>query len=152
MSKRSTVYLPDKLQKILASYGDEKSLSGCIATLITRYDKITREACPALSDSEWFLICEALKGDGGLVTGGVDQAGMVWAAISDAAQSALGEKWGVNCRELADKLQHLSLAGRIAVSDVAARFWSLPATQLAEFSLTNSISNFELLSAGAKIE
>ncbi len=127
MSKRTTVYISDKIQKIIGSYGEENSLSGVISTLVDRYNQLTQEAIPIFSEAEWSLICEdALKGCSvAQVSGDSDPAAMVWANIYDC-KPEIGEKWGVNCKELADKIHSLPLSGRMAVWDLAARFWASP--------------------------
>jgi hypothetical protein len=144
MSKKSTIYFPDSLLKILNSFGVDNS-SGAICTLIERYDRITREAIPELTENEWMCFCDIHNGCGGFLSaGGMDQAPSAWASVADSVSDGLSEKWGVGCKDFSAKLQALPLVGRIAVWDVAARFWASPNL--------NKISARELLiEAGAKI-
>jgi hypothetical protein len=140
-AKRQSIYIPEKIQEILATYayGDESSISGTIAAIIDRYRAITADATPELPANEWMAICDVLNGCGMLLAAGGgrhDQAPMAWASIADSEQDGLGKKWNVDCRGLAEKIRMLPLAGRIAVWDVVARFWaseqlnSLPAEDL----------------------
>lgn len=146
MAKKTTIYLSDETEKALAAYGEENSLSGSIATIIARYQAITAEATPELSEPEWSAIVDALNGCGAwLSAGGVDPAGMVWAELYDSEPDGIGEKWGVEVRELAERLRALPFAGRCAVWDVAARFWASPRL--------NEIDTLALLiESGAKIK
>lgn len=145
MSKRTSIYMPRETRAFLTAYGEENSISGSIAAIIKRYDEITREAMPALAENEWCAICDVLNGCGVLLSsGGYDQARSIWAEIADSEPDGLGEKWGISCRELAEKLRGLPLAGKIAVWDVAARFWASPRL--------NDLETRELLiESGAKI-
>ena len=145
MSKKTTIYIPDKIEKLINAFG-EGSLSGALATITERYDKITREAIPGMSEAEWSCVCDCLNGCGvWLSAGGPDPAAMIWAEVSDSEPDGMEEKWGVDCKELSAKLQALSLVGRIAVWDVAARFWASPNL--------NKISTHDLLiEAGVRTE
>lgn len=120
---KSSIYIPDHVNRIIGAYG-RATYSGTITTLVERYTRITADACPELTEAEWSAICDALNGAALLMgSGGMDLAAMVWAEVADA--HGLGEKYGVDCRELAAKLQALPLAGRYSVWDVAARFWRI---------------------------
>lgn len=144
MSKKTTIYIPDKPEQILAAFGCD-STSGALATIVERYDRITRESIPELTEAEWSAIADVLNGCGTLLaSGGHDQAQSVWAEIADSEPDGLNEKWGISCRDLSEKLRALPLVGRIAVWDVAARFWA--SSQL------NKMSSTDLLrECGAKI-
>ena len=57
----------------------------------------------------------------------------------------MGDKWGLDIMALATKLRELPWAGRVAVWDIAAKFWASP--QL------NELPTVELLTkVGAKIK
>jgi hypothetical protein len=144
MAKKTTIYLSDSTEVILSQYG-EGSLSGTIATLVERYNRITADSIPEFTESEWCCICDCLNGCGIWVsTGGPDQAPMMWAEIMDSAGDGIGEKWGVSPVELGKRLRTLPLVSRIAAWDVAARFWASPKL--------NDISTRELLiESGARI-
>lgn len=142
-AKRQSIYIPEKIQAILSSYG-ENSTSGGIATLIERYARITADACPELTESEWCAWCDVNNGCGVWLSGGHDQAESAWANMADSGPDGIDEKWGVDHRELAEKIRLLPLAGRCAVWDVAARFWASPRL--------NEISTLDLLvESGAKV-
>jgi len=144
MGKRHSIYLADEAGPVIQAFG-EGSLSSIISTLLLRYASITKDACPELSEPEWSLICDVLNGCGALLSsGGHDHAVMAWASIADAEQDGLGEKWGVKCMEVAEKIRALPLAGKIGVWDVAARFWASPRL--------NELSTLDLLiESGARV-
>ena len=145
-AKRSSIYMPEEVKTFLAAYGEENSLSGSIATIIKRYQEITRAAAPTMTEQEWSAICDILNGCGiWLSSGGPDPAAYVWAEVADSAPDGIDQKWGVSCQELSKKLRHLPLVGKIAVWDVAARFWASPKL--------NDTPTLQLLKeCGAKIE
>lgn len=146
MNKRISIYMPTTIREYLMAYGAENSLSGSIATLMGRYKAITAEAVPELTEPEWSAIVDALNGCGAwLSAGGHDPASFVWAEVADSAPDGLGEKWGVDCPALAERLKALPLAGRVAVWDVAARFWASP-------RLNEASTRELLLAAGARIK
>lgn len=146
MSKRTSIYMPDHTKAFLAAFGEDQSLSGSIATLIRRYDEITSAERPELTLSEWMCICDANNGcQVWLSAGGPDPYQSLWANVYDSEPDGLSEKWGVDCRALAERLRNLSPAGKAAVWDVAARFWAHPRL--------NEIDTAELLAeCGAKIK
>ena len=146
MAKRTSIYLPDNVKSILAAYGEDNSLSGSIAALIKRYEEITRDACPELTQAEWCCICDANNGCGvWLSAGGPDPYQSLWADVYDSDDDGLSEKWGVSCRDLAERLWSLPLAEKAAVWDVAAKFWASPKL--------NALETVDLLKeSGAKIK
>jgi hypothetical protein len=129
VEKRPSIYLGEKLAGIIRSFRgdlDTPSVSGIINAIASRYQVITAEATPTLTEAEWSLIADVLNGCSALIgTGGADQAAYVWAEVADAGKE-YGYKWGVDTVALASALQGLSFAGRCAVWDVAARFWASP--------------------------
>ena len=145
MAKRTSIYLPDHIKARVAEYG-ENSLSGSMATLLDRYWQITADACPELTVAEWCCICDANNGCGVWLSAGAhDPYQSLWANVYDSEEDGLSEKWGVSCRELAERLRSMPLAQKAAVWDVAARFWASPRL--------NEIDTHDLLKeAGAKIE
>lgn len=129
MAKKTTIYIPDKIMDYIARYG-ENSLSGAITTLIERYSKLTAEATPQLTLGEWCAICDANNGCGiWLSAGGPDQGGQVWMNVAEGEKDGLNEKWGIDCADLGRRIMLMPLDSRLAVWDVAARFWN---TEVAE--------------------
>ena len=127
MSRKTSIYLPAQAEKTIKSFGPEASQSGVINTILLRYDPMARDAMPTLTEAEWSAICDALNGCGvWMSTGSPDPAPMIWAEIADSEPDGLGEKWGISCAALAQKLRDLPVAGRISVWDVAAKFWASP--------------------------
>lgn len=127
MARKTSLYLPEQAEKTIKAFGPEASQSGVINTILLRYDPMTRDSMPTLPLNEWQAICDALNGCGvWMSAGGPDPAPMVWAEIADSEPDGFDEKWGISCPALAEKLRGLPLAGRIAVWDVAAKFWAAP--------------------------
>ena len=138
------IRLPASLKEYIDAYG-ANNLSGSITTLLERYRKITADACPELTESEWCAIVDANNGCNIWLTAGTDPYQSLWANVHDSEDDGLSEKWGISCRDLADRIRQLPLAGKAAVWDVAARFLASPRL--------NEISALELLKeAGAKIK
>lgn len=147
MPKKTSMYLPDWLPEYLASYGEENPLSPSVVALIQRYRSITADACPEFTEQEWSAICDVLNGCGVWLSdvGRTEPAQHIWAELLDSGPDGIAEKWGVNLADLAKRIRALPLAGKVAVWDVAAKFWADP--QL------NQISTLDLLKkAGAKIK
>lgn len=146
MAKRASIYMPEKTKEILAAFGEENSLSGSIATLLERYNQITRAACPELTAGEWCAIADCNNGcNVWLSSGGPDPYQSLWANVADSVDDGLDEKWGISCRELAEQLRKMPLAEKAAVWDIAARFWASPKL--------NELPALELLKeCGAKIK
>lgn len=143
MAKRNSIYLPDHIGEYLKSFG-ENSLSGSIATLLDRYKAITAAACPELTVAEWCAICDANNGCGAWLSAGSDQYQSLWANVYDSEADGLDEKWGISCRDLAERIRSMPMAQKAAVWDVAARFW-------ASSKLNELTAEDVLLSIGAKI-
>lgn len=74
---------------------------------------------------EWCAAMDALNGAqmAGISESGVEWVG-AWANLADAPH--LGEKWGIDADDLTRRWRALTAAGRLAVYEVAIRFWSLP--------------------------
>jgi len=117
MSKRTTIHLPDS---VLAILGNPDSMSGRISSTILRYDRATRDACPALTESEWSLLCDMLNG-----TFIEDNTGdYLWADIREAGKlDGLAEKWTIDTDKFSDRVRAMSVVERYAILDVIARFW-----------------------------
>ena len=141
----TSIRLPEHLKTFLSTYGEDNTLSGSITTLLERYKQITADACPEFTEAEWCAIVDANNGFGVWLTSGIDPYQILWANVYDPELDGIDEKWGVSCRDLADRIRALPLAGKAAVWDVAARFWASPRL--------NEISALDLLKeAGAKIK
>ena len=137
------IRLPASLKRYIDAYG-AGNLSGSITTLLERYKQITQDACPALTEAEWCAIIDINSSDVALAYGD-DNYQYLWARLHDSEADGLSEKWGISCRDLADRIRQLPLAGKAAVWDVAARFWASPKL--------NEISALELLKeAGARVK
>ena len=142
MSRKKSIYLPEEAEATLGPR-DEMSLSGRIAGILLRYDSAWRTHCPALSEAEWSAICDALNGTHLAIDGAApDMSRFLWAEMSDSPE--MGEKWGIDVKALALRMQAWSRIEQIACFEVAARFWTSPNL--------NALSTRELLiEAGARL-
>ena len=95
--------------------------SGAIRRGLSRYAEICRRSQPKLSVAEWNLVCDSLSG---VIH---DSAGMVAALSIGIADSirldGLDAKWKVDGPALVAKLEALSYCERVAVVDLAERYW-----------------------------
>lgn len=147
LNKRPGIWIGGTLEKIVTAYrGDlaDPSVSGIINALTDRYDEITHEAMPTLTENEWCAICDVLNGCSTLITSTPDPAQYVWAEVLDSEPDGLNEKWNVDVKDLSECLRALSYAGKCAVWDVAARFWASP-------DLNKLPTRDLLIACGAKI-
>jgi len=71
--------------------------------------------------AEWCAVMDALNGAQIEVLSEASWS-MAWANVADSPE--LGPKWGVDVPGLAARYRALSAAGRLAVYEAAARFWS----------------------------
>jgi hypothetical protein len=141
MSARRSIYLTDAAEAAIGPGAE--SLSGRINSMLIRYDAIRVEECPALTEAEWCALCDVLNGTYVAAEHtDTDPARFLWAELADAPEMA--EKWHIDHPALVARLRTFSLAERIAVLEVAARFWRSPRL--------NEASNAELLAeAGARV-
>jgi hypothetical protein len=123
MGKKKTFYLPDNVHKMLDDFGQESNLSRFASMIFERYQAITEAATPELTLGEWLTVCDALVGCE--INGSRDPAAMVWAEVAEYDTSLSQQHHGVKSYDLAMKIRGLTLAGRIAVWDVVARFWNI---------------------------
>ena len=91
-----------------------------IDTVASRYAIVIAEAISkiSLSQSEWLAIMDALNG----TVFDAHTYGMLEADIEDF--DGLGEKWAINQDLLVQKLHGLSIAQKVAIAEVADRFWN----------------------------
>ena len=100
------------------------------ASLRVRYEMIVRDELDRmrLTRNEWCAICDANNGyiifDEGLPD--LSWQGC-WANVADTP--GLGEKWGIDQRELVTQLRNMSLASKAAVAEVVTRFWDIISEQ-----------------------
>lgn len=125
MAKRATYYSAVVEDIIHPDPTGVESFSGRVGFLIAAAAKCAEEAMPVLSVGEWCAIGDANNG-----TAMSHELGPEWAVqgmianVADAPE--LGEKWGIDQRELVHKLFGLPFAARLAVFEVNRRFWVSP--------------------------
>lgn len=95
-----------------------------LASALVRYLAILDEAMPALAESEWALLCDALNGS--MLTADhadTDSARHLAQSVADSEADDLGEKWSVDIAALASRIDRMPYAARCAVVETVARFW-----------------------------
>ncbi len=120
MPKKS-IYLPDGIEALILPISETRGgYSNRLAGVISDWSAMLQDAMPEMAEKEWLLICDALNG---VVLEG-RRADHLGSDVADCAiNDGLGEKWGVDGLALGRKIEALPLAGKIAITDVAYRFW-----------------------------
>ena len=119
-SKIFSIRIPDQMREYLDSFDTDTGV--VLRTIVDRYRTLTAAELPEYTEGQWCLICDVLNGCGALMGSPEDYAGF-WASVYDSADDGYGEKWGVDAKAFGLELRKLPDASRMAVWDVAARFW-----------------------------
>lgn len=122
MSSRKTVYLTDDSEKIIGPIRKEMgdSRSGRLNSIVSRYGRITDSEAPALTVSEWSLLCDMLNGTV------IDEntGDYLWADIAEAGRlDGLADKWKIDTAEFSERVRDMSPAARYYILDVVSKFW-----------------------------
>ena len=116
---RKSIYLPDEIMPIIGA-SDSGGFSRRLVGIVRDWDHITKDAMPELPEKEWLYLMDMLNG---VVLEG-RQALFLGSDVIEAGENdRLGSKWGVNPHQFGKKIDALSLASKIAIHDVAYRFW-----------------------------
>lgn len=118
MARRTTIYLTDRAEAVLA--GGE-SLSGSINRIADRYYEIIRRSRIDLSDAELAAVCDALNG--WLAEPAATISGGPALEVEDALADGLAERHGIDGRALLAKLRRLTFAQEVALVDSVEQFW-----------------------------
>ncbi len=118
MARRTTIYLTDRAESVLA--GGE-SLSGAVNRVADRYYEIVRRARINLSPAEIDAIRDALNG--WLAEPAATIAGGPALEVEDALADGLAERHGIDGPALVDKLIKLTFAQEVALVDLIERWW-----------------------------
>lgn len=124
MAKRTTIYLTDRAQAVLA--GGE-SLSGTINRIADRYYEILRRSRIDLTPAELDAVRDALSG--WLAEPAATIAGGPALEVEDALPDGLAEKWGIDGPALVGKLRALTFAQEVALVDATEQYWRAQATE-----------------------
>lgn len=119
-SARRNIYLPAGAMEYLEN---ADSLSGRVASIVMRYERITRESIPELGRYEWLAICDANNGSLDVMQGeNHENVGLfLWANVADSPE--LGAKWEIDQDALVKKMQKWSYAQQCAAAEVVRTFW-----------------------------
>lgn len=118
MAKRTTIYLTDRAQAVLA--GGE-SLSGTINRIADRYYEILRRSRIDLSEPEINAVRDALNG--WLAEPAATIHGGPALEVEDALEDGLAERHGIDGRALVAKLRALTYAQEVALVDSVEQYW-----------------------------
>lgn len=113
-----------------------------LPSMLQRYRAILDDATPTLTENEWALLCDVLKGSA-LITYHADPARRLALSVIDSG-TATGDKWGVDLASLSVRLDRLPYAAQCAVAETVARFWRQAGSSLAPIGQ-------HLRAAGAKV-
>lgn len=110
---------PADLVAELSSRGDTLG-STALRDIRRYYDllELTLSQLDDVSEAEWNYLRDILNG----TYVDVDTARMLWAEILDA-DPAVAERWGIDQRELAERVRALPIAARLAICDAVERWW-----------------------------
>lgn len=123
-SARRTVHLSPEAQTIIGQ-GQHMSLSGRINSIIHQYGAICTDACPALTQGEWCAICDVLNGTWlQAETSHVTPGRWIGHELAEAVEDGTGEKWGIDLRDLARRVNAMDLPAKIALTEVVVKFWA----------------------------
>ena len=117
-ARRITIYVGEPVAALLTHVGEGASVSGRLNTVAERYAEVVRRSAPALSTAQWSALADALNGT---VLGVVEIRHMA-DEVRDC--DGLGRKWGVDQAGLADAVDALTFAGRLAGAEIVERFWA----------------------------
>lgn len=122
MTARITIYAGPPLGEALAPFERDR-WSARANAIAARYLYLARASCPVLRETEWTILLDALRGvDAQEVAG---WAAMLPQEVRDSAEpDAEGEPPDPARLDLADRLESLRPAERVAILEVVERFWA----------------------------
>lgn len=115
---RTTIYVPEEIQRLLGDDAGSARING----IISRYSRILADAQPSLSTREWCAVLDVCNGMALLDDAGVDMSGYLWAEIADA--DGIAEKWDIDQAALVVRVRALPYVSRVAIAEAARAFWA----------------------------
>lgn len=145
MAERLTIYVGPPVDEALRGIGpgeagrggDPESRSGRINAVCERYLATVERDMPELAKGEWCLFCDILNSsfrDRHLIDG-------LALEVADSEPDGTGEKWAVDVRALALKVDAMTFGQKVAIVEVVDRFWRITGTDYGEM----------LVAAGARL-
>lgn len=129
MTTRIQIYAGRPVLDVLAAPGEDYGQgnpSGRLNTVCERYLAMVADELGRidLTRGEWMCLLDANNGvEMGLGTPAGGGAAMIWANLYDSGPT-FGERWGVDSRALAVRLQTMPRSSLLAIAEVIDRFWS----------------------------
>lgn len=124
--KRATYYSEAVEKMIGIDESGAESFSGRVGFLVGAACQVAEENRPALTVGEWCALADANNGTISPYEYGVEQvlSGMTLNLYDSAMEC--DEKWSIDCKETARKIMAMPLPERLAVFEIARRFWHSP--------------------------
>jgi hypothetical protein len=124
--KTITLQVDGLIERALKATGDSHpEQAGVPASRIShicgRYMELIAAVMPEFTVNEWCAICDA--NNGVALFDSVSLAGCV-ANVADSPE--LKDKWDIDIRALARRMDALPAASKIAIGEVVERFWGAP--------------------------
>jgi len=117
VGERLSIYASAPVQRVLALVADNRS--GRLATVCERYLALVDRYCPRLTIGEWYVVIEAMRMEQN------DAWRLVPSVVRDAEKrEGLCSEWEIDVEDLAPRLELLEDAGRLAIQEIAERFWA----------------------------
>lgn len=120
---RITIHAGRPLIEAIAATGDDDpetgNRAGRVNNIAERYMDIVHFAMPEFTRAEWCAIMDA--NNGVQITGDLMSLLTAWVNVADSPE--LVEKWEVDHTRLAQRMQALPRAARIAIGEAIERFW-----------------------------
>jgi hypothetical protein len=116
---RKSIYLPDEIMPIIGA-SDSGGFSQRLVGIVRDWENIIHDAMPEMSQKEWLYLMDMLNG---VVLEGRQALFLGSDIIESGEMDRLDKKWEVNAREFGKRIDALPLASKIAIHDVAYRFW-----------------------------
>lgn len=117
-----SIYVDEPIRTLLASVSAEDSgaRSWRISNAVERYLAIVEHDMPTLTIGEWCAIIDTLNG----TFLESSQIRCMWMEIADHEPGFLEQKWKIDRKVLIERLKTMPVGSRMAVAEVAHRFWS----------------------------
>lgn len=140
--KRYSIYPSPDLDRVLAERlvepaadsGDDEASdqraeplrgrSATITAMVVRYAEIIRQHTPELTTEEWMLIADSLNGYWLHEEPRQAANGLPLEVADNDRLNGAGQRFGVDGQALAARISQMPLVERIALMDVAERFWA----------------------------
>jgi hypothetical protein len=116
---RKTIYLSDEIMPVIGC-DEPGAFSRRLTGIIQDWQAVIADAMPELKEAEWLYLMDMLNG---VVLEGRQALFLGSDVVESGEMGGLGKKWDVDPRAFGKRIDALPLAGKVAIHDVAYRFW-----------------------------